>query len=176
MSDWLILRTAGRSTLPLAASLGRDGFEAWAPARRMKIRKPRWNVHRDVCVPLMASFVFARTHHLVDLINLAERPKAGHPDFSVFHYFGRIPLVSDRDLEPLRTLERAGPTPDEMQNLYRKGEKVSVANGIFGGMAGVVERSDGTFTLVRFGSRMRVKISTFILQPIMANTHVKAAA
>lgn len=168
MASWCILRTSGRTTLSLAASLERDGFEVWTPARKMKIRKPRWNVHRDVCVPLMASFVFARSHHLVDLMGLAERRKVEHPDFSVFHYFGRIPLVDDCDLEPLREHERAGPTRDEMQNLYRKGEKVSVANGIFGGMAGVVERSDGTFTLVRFGSRMRVKISTFILQPIMS--------
>ena len=172
---WIILRTAGRSTLSLAASLAKDGFEVWTPARDMKIRKPRWNVHRDVRVPLMASFVFARARHLVDLIEQSETVMVGCPEFSVFHHFGRIPFVSDSDLEPLREEERAAPTQAELRNLYRKGEKVMVTQGIFGGMAGVVERSDGTHTLVRFGSRMRVKISTFILKPNCARNVGKVA-
>ena len=35
--DWFILRTAGRSTLPLASSLAEDGFEVWTPVRTMRV-------------------------------------------------------------------------------------------------------------------------------------------
>lgn len=172
---WCILRCAGRHTLPLAASLAADGFEAWAPARACKVRKPRWQVHRDVRLPLMAGFVFAGARRLPDLLELAATPSA-HRDFSVFHYLDRIPLVADRDLEPLRELETAAPTPAELANIFRPGERVLVTGGIFGGMGGIVERSDGTYTLVRFGTRMRVKINTFILQPTSVMKRANAAS
>ena len=179
---WIVLRTAGRSTLRLAETLAADGFEVWTPKRSVKVRKPRWNVHRDVTLPLMASFVFAADRHLEELLEMANReaaPRRGwrpaHPPFSVFHHFDRVPLVADADLRPLRDLEAAPATPDELRDIFRPGEKVLVGQGIFGGMAGVVERSDGTFTLVRFGSRMRVKISTFVLKPILAHSRNIAA-
>jgi transcription antitermination factor NusG len=171
---WCILRTAGRHTLGLAASLAGDGYDVWTPAREVRVRRARWNVHREVRVPLLASFVFARADHLVDLLERAEMPGTG---FSVFHYFDRIPLVADQDLAPLRDEETAAPSQAELAGLFRKGEGVRVAQGIFGGMAGIVEEQKGEFTLVRFGSRMRVKISTFILQPtsVISRSQAKAA-
>jgi len=182
---WLILRTSGRSTLPLAASLAEDGFEVWTPAKSVTIRRARWNVRRDVTVPLMAEFVFAREDYLLDLVNMAEmpeRPRRGshpaHAKFSVFYHFDRIPLVEDAALDPLREAEQDAGTLADL-NYFQRGDKVLVPQGIFGGMSGIVERSDGTHTLVRFGSKLRVKISTFILKPngaCVADNAVKQAA
>jgi hypothetical protein len=186
MTHWCILRTAGRSTLALTSSLAADGFDVWTPCRAMKIRKPRWNAHRDVTVPLTASWVFAGAHHLVDLLNLAEqasqhRRGAGcrlpaHPDFSVFHHLDRIPLIADRDLDPLREEANAAPRSLELRDIYRKGDRVRVTSGIFGDMAGYVERPEGILTLVRFGAKLRVKLSTFILKPDLMNKHGVARA
>ena len=181
---WIILRCSGRHTLRLAQSLAEDGFECWTPARTMRIRKPRWNVHREVTLPLMAGFVFAQSRHLVDLMDVANSPNAlrrglgrlmpAHPVFRVFHLNDRIPLIADQELEALRQEERTGQDPADLKDLFRKGEKVMVTQGIFGGMGGIVERVDGVFTLVRFGSRMRVKISTFILEPNSVITRTQA--
>ena len=92
------------------------------------------------------------------------------------HSLFRLPigLIADQELEALRQEERTGQDPADLKDLFRKGEKVMVTQGIFGGMGGIVERVDGVFTLVRFGSRMRVKISTFILEPNSVITRTQA--
>lgn len=72
MSDWCILRTAGRSTLPLAQSLGADGYDVWTPVETTTRRVPRMNAKRTIRLPIMAGFVFARARHLVDLMQLAD--------------------------------------------------------------------------------------------------------
>jgi transcription antitermination factor NusG len=163
MTDWCILRTSGRTTLRLAEQLRRDGFEAWTPKQTSRVRIPRCNVRREVTLPLMPSFVFVASRHLIDML---ERAELATEDFSVFRYLDRFPIVADVDLEPLRLAEtRAIPTA--RRQAFRRGDTVLVPSGSFAGMSGIVERSDGRFTLVSFGTRMRVKISTFILKPVV---------
>lgn len=170
---WCILRTSGRKTLALARTLAADGFDVWTPTTTHHVTVPRINARRDVILPMMPSFVFARADRLLDLIELANsvpmrrgpaRRQSAHDDFTVFHYRDRIPLVLDSDLEPLRTSERKAVPPSKWQQ-FKKGEKVRVPEGAFEGMAGVVEGTRGKFTLVCFGTGKAVKISTFILLP-----------
>lgn len=167
---WCILRTSSRGTLGLARSLAADGFEVWTPAKSRTIRVPRANVRRPIQVPIVPSFVFARARHLTELFELAmlpERPRRGrhpaHERFSVFHHNDRVPLIRDVDLEPLRQAE-AKIIPARKRKTFSRGDSVRVPSGSFGGMTGIVERSDGRYTLVCFGDLMRVKISTFILK------------
>lgn len=170
--DWCILRTSGRFTLRLAASLREDGFEVWTPVETRKIRIPRANVRRDVTLPLMPSYVFARSHHLIDLIQMAAMPfkprrahgKPAHVDFSVMHYHDTIPLIGDGQLQALRQLE-AKRAPRKKAQRFNSGVEVLVKmeGGSFAGMKGRVERSDETTTLVCFDKRMTVKIATSLL-------------
>jgi transcription antitermination factor NusG len=186
--DWFILRTAGRSTLPLAASLAEDGFECWTPVRTQRIRIPRMNIKREVKLPLLPSFIFARAthlHELLELAQMAEKPRRdphggrssrpAHRDFSVFHYLDRIPMIADRSLDPVRTKEREI-VPKKDAPRFDRGAKVRVGSGAFEGLKGKVERCADGHALVIFGSNgRRVKIATWLLAEDEANTSMRVA-
>lgn len=174
-TDWIILRTSGRSTMRLAETLTEDGYEAWTPVETRNIRIPRANVRRTVKLPIMPSYVFARSSHLIDLIQLsAMKPKArrvlnqpAHADFSVMHYHDRIPIIADHHLESLRSIEAKRTPRQKAERAFAPGLSVRVKTegGSFAGMKGRVERSDFGSTLVCFDNRMIVKISTSLLLP-----------
>jgi len=162
---WCILRTAGRRTLPLAESLAAAGYDVWTPRIIVSRRIPRSRARREQPAPLMPTFVFASTDRLADLRALAGAMVKDHPDFSIFHHFGLVPVINDADLEHVRAAEkamapkrkpkRAAPLP--------AGERVRIPSGAFAGLSGIVESSDGRHTLVCFGGRLSVKIDTFLL-------------
>jgi len=161
--DWCILRTCGRRTLNLASSLNEAGIEAWSPRRTYEQRVSRGSkAKRERTEPLMPSFVFARADHLDRLLALSHRPGTMEP-FTVFHYLGAVPLISDRNLEPLRVAERRA-IPKRRQQVFRPGQSVKVTDGVAEGMRGIVEQTEGQYTLVAFGGSFRLKISNFILQ------------
>lgn len=173
MDSWIILRTRGRSTLSLAETLSEDGFESWTPVETRTIRIPRANVRRTVRLPIMPSYVFARSEHLIDLIQLAamefkprrQANKPAHSDFSVMRYHDNIPIIADGHLQSLRKIE-ARRTPRKKALPFAAGVSVRVKTegGSFAGMNGRVERSDDGATLVCFDNRLTVKISTSFLE------------
>lgn len=162
-NGWCILRTSPSRTMALAASLRRAGFDAWTPIETKSFRPRGRRGKTEAEVPIMPTFVFAKSRHLVDLAALAEDPSQDHERFSVYRHLGRIPLVADVELEALRS-EEIRAVPKEKQRVYGVGASVRVPEGAFRGMTGMVEDSDRRFTLVCFGS-MRVKIATFLLRP-----------
>lgn len=111
----------------------------------------------------MPSFVFAGAIHLPRLAMLEERP-GSHEAFSLFRHYGALPLLSDLDLEPLRSAENRA-VPKRRRRTFGIGSAVRVPEGSFGGMTGLVEETAGKFTLVCFGGNIRVKIATFLLRP-----------
>lgn len=178
--DWIILRTAGRHTLRLANTLSEDGYEAWTPVETRNIRIPRANVRRTVKLPIMPSYVFARAHDLIDLIQLAamkpkprraprkidEHSQPAHADFSVMHYHDRIPVIADGHLQSLRQIEAKRSPRQKADRVFANGlsVRVKMEGGSFAGMTGKVERSDHGATLVCFDNRLTVKISTRFLE------------
>lgn len=184
---WCILRTSGRHTMRLAETLAKDGFEAWTPVETKVVRVARMNVRREVRLPIMPSYVFARASHLVDLLQLAGmevKPRRGaglrepaHAGFSVLHAFGGIPVVADRHLDALRDREVMA-VPRKRRTLYRQGEVVRVTKGSFEGLTGIVERSDGKEAevwLSIFGRHFRAKIPAFLLRLNDIQTQKSAA-
>lgn len=170
--DWCVLRTAGRHTLRLADTLIRDGYEAWTPIEQKTIHIPSKNVRRTVRLPIMPSYVFARAHQLIDLIQLADMPvkprlnihDQASPDFSVMHHGDRIPMIHDQHLNGLRYLEAKRTPRAKAQRLPIGMEvRVKTEGGSFAGMTGKVERSDEGMTLVLFDNRLSVKIATSLL-------------
>jgi hypothetical protein len=186
--DWFILRTAGRSTLVLANSLAEDGFDVWTPSRTQIIRVPRMNVRREIRLPLLPSFIFARSPHLHELLRLAqmeEKPRrdpnggrlsrAAHRDFSVFHYLDRIPMVADAALDPIREKERQA-IPRKDAPRFDRGAKVRVKSGAFEGLKGRVERCKSGYALVIFTDfRNPVNIPTWLLKEDQLFTEERAA-
>lgn len=156
---WIILRTSGRCTLALAASLTSAGYEVWTPTLILKSE-----ARRETPAPITPTFVFARAGRMVDLIELSVSPLRGHDEFSVFHYFNRIPLIEDCELEALRTAENKA-APKRNRRPYSQGERVRVPDGPFAGMSGVVERVEGQFATIGFGGSMRCKIAAWHLRP-----------
>lgn len=181
-AGWCVLRTAARHTLTLAESLAADGYEVWTPVEVRMIRIPRKNVKREVRLPIMPSYIFARAHQLVDLLMMADcpvkrrtcasgrdewgreiKPKP-HSDFDVMHAFGQIPMVPDKHLTRLREIEIQRTPKRKAEKTFIPGVLVKVGGGSFGGMAGTVKRSDSGYTLVCFNDRYEVKIPTLLLQ------------
>lgn len=172
--NWCILRTSGRHTLTLAESLAKDGFEVWTPVETRRIRIPRANARRDVTLPIMPSYVFARVAHLVDLLELAAMPvkprrgkglrEPAHADFSVLHAFGKIPLVADRHLTELRRLEAKRTPVKRAAYSFPRNATARVDGGIFGGMVGVVVRSTPSNTVLCFNGGFPVEIPTSLLE------------
>lgn len=172
--DWCILRTSGRSTLRLAQSLCEDGFEAWTPTEVRRIRIPRANIRRDVTLPLMPSYVFARAGHLVDLLQMAAMPfkprrsarSPAHCDFSVMHYHDSIPLIADTQLNALRQIEAKRTPRPKAQRTFAAGVqvRVMVEGGSFAGMKGTVQRSGEGYSVVWVSDRLMVKIPTSMLE------------
>ena len=61
MNDqWCILRMAGPRTLTVTASLVDAGFDVWTPTKAISKRRPRSNERREIIVPVLPSYAFAR--------------------------------------------------------------------------------------------------------------------
>lgn len=173
MDSWIILRTRGRSTLSLAETLSEDGYESWTPVETRTIRIPRANVRRTVRLPIMPSYVFARSEHLIDLIQLAamefkprrQANKPAHSDFSVMRYHDNIPIIADGHLQSLRKIEARRTPRQRAERTFATGitVRIKVEGGSFAGMKGRVERSDHDTSLVCFDERLTVRISTSLL-------------
>jgi transcription antitermination factor NusG len=167
---WCILRTAGGSTLRLAESLRTSGIEAWTPTEVQMRRIPRSRSRRERTVAILPTFVFARARHILDLRALAKATVKAQPDFSVFVYKGGERAVADRDLEPLREVERKAARRTRKVEKPGEADPYPVGTGVrldttaFAGMAGVVEKSDRKLTIVCFpNSVASVTIPTSIL-------------
>jgi hypothetical protein len=174
---WCILRTAGPRTLMLAQSLVAAGLDVWTPAQVIKVRRPRSKITRERVSPIMPTFVFARASHLGELQRLRNLPVSPHPGFSIFRHAGTVPIIGDRDIASLRSLEaaeaakrQAGLDREQRKGLKKQrhvfaiGERVHVPEGSFTGLTGVVQGGDGKFALICFGGTVQVKIATFLLQ------------
>lgn len=181
MMSWVILRTAGRHTLRLSASLTEDGFEAWTPVETRTIHVARGNLKRKIELPIMPSYVFARASHLIDLIQLAamkpvprrncqpfdrgDEWRPYHAEFSLMRCNEQIPVIADATLQGLRYVEaKRRPKERDLRQLA-PGVSVRVKSdgGCYAGMTGKVERSKDGWTLVAINSGRTVKISTSLL-------------
>lgn len=164
MSDWCILRTSGRHTLALARSLGAAGFGTWAPQTQTRKRAPRTNERSEQPAPLLPTYVFARTDRLSDLLGLANADRHAHPEFSVFHYFDRIPIIADCELDPLRAAEAKSIRRRREKREFNQGDVVSVDDGPWTGLSGIVQQAQGNYAMVLFRG-MSVRVATFLLHP-----------
>jgi hypothetical protein len=171
--QWCILRTQGRTTISLAESLAKDGFEIWTPIETRTITVPRANVKRQVRLPIMPTYVFAGFDHLRDLLDLAAMPvrprrgaglmDAAHAAFHVMRCFGGIPVVEDHHLASLRRLESKRSPKKRAPYVLPKNVGAKVTEGAFGGMVGRVIRSTPSSTMIDFGLAFPASIPTSIV-------------
>lgn len=183
--QWCILRTSGRTTIGLAETLAKDGFDVWTPIETRTIRVPRANAKREVRLPIMPSYVFAASNHLADLIQLGSMPvrprrgagllDAAHAAFHVLRCFGGIPIIADTHLASLRRLEAKRTPVRRAPYAFPKDSKARVRDGVFGGMTGVVVRSTPSCTLIDFGYAFPAQIPTSLLSPADVEHHSNTA-
>lgn len=172
--SWIILRTGAPRTLRLADSLSEAGFTVWTPRQTVSRRVPRSKdkQRREVETPIIPTFVFADAEHKDALRLLAAQPLHPHPPFSLMLYRGTIPEIRDAEVHGLRIEERRmQAAADERARRARRnargravpvGATIGVPTPAFQGVTGVVEESDGRFTLALIGN-IRLKIATFLL-------------
>lgn len=193
MDDWCILRTASVSTLRLAQTLADDGYEAWAPVESWARRVPRTNKIEKVAIALLPSFVFARADRLEALVTLSHSPTMtyqvwdadqrrmvtkGHPYFRLFRTASGDPaLVSDRALDPLRTMEQQR-RPKGEARVFKPGDPVKLLDaGGLDGLIGQIDRAKGKKVWVKFPGWAAIEILSWKLLPLDVDpqVHVEAA-
>lgn len=99
---------SGGQTLAVAGSLVAAGFDVWTPAKtlRRKQRGPRGTFREiEVEVPILPTFAFAREAELDTLAAITRLPVSPHPAFSIFTYYGKIPMVAEASVAGLRAEE-----------------------------------------------------------------------
>lgn len=107
---WCVLTTSGGRTLPLVRSLRAAGVDAWTPVGAYSKRRPRSDDRIEVEVAITPTFVFAAVgsteaeaaYRLADLRRASRALPPRHPDFSIFQYDGRVPLIGGKSLIGLR--------------------------------------------------------------------------
>lgn len=169
---WAILTVKWRHrerTVKLAETLAAEGIETWVPIEQRRVSVPRMNASREVRLPLLPGYIFARRCHLVDLIQMVER----HPFLRLSRTAEGFDIASDRALDGLRNREQhlAERYTAEGRKLKVKaakelnpGDRIRARDGSFGGKTGVVTSSDKRRTIVCFDRFFdRVEISTSLL-------------
>lgn len=163
---WLILRTSASRTLPLLRSLSASGFDVWTPRESQNRRTGRGKPTAECMVATAPSFLFARATHLDELLGILSLPLNPHPPFSLFRHAGRIPLVKDESLEPLRSYEARAErkTRRSHRYIYPRGTKVKTDQSAFVGMTFEVEGGNSKEAVAQLGP-FRMKIGTWLLRP-----------
>lgn len=177
LGSWCILRMASADTLKTILALTESGMVAWTPVEKRYGVMPRTKAPFDKDVPLMPSYVFARAENINELLRLAMMPGDG-PRFSVFRYGNGIPLIADSELDDLRhEEERKRKVFDRWRRRGRNapklqpGTEVRMPGGPYAGYSGIVEGSQGQFTIVNidaFGTQHSLKVASLLLAPDMA--------
>jgi hypothetical protein len=180
---WCILRTSGPSTLRLAASLVEAGMDAWAPETIVTRRVGRSRERVEKPAAILPTFVFAKAMHIGELQRCRSMLVNPHPSFSIFRHMGRYPIVAEREIATLRAEEEKAKrtVAKRTRRTVPLGSKITVTEGAFAGLTGVVERSDGKSTLVCFGGGFSVSIAAWLLpddqiDPGLSNTDPAAQA
>lgn len=175
---WLVLTCSNAVTLRLAESLTEAGIEAWAPREIIVLRARRQHKREEIIGPLMAGFVFARTRHLHELLELAHSPAMlyqvwdagqrkmvtkGHPHFRFFLINGQQRIIPERQLAELRRLD--GLTrPKTPLRKWSVGERIRLSDGAYAGLGGIVLSCSGEQTKVQIdGWNICPTVSTRLL-------------
>lgn len=163
MNSWVILRTSGAKTLPLARSLGEAGFEVWTPNYTEPANEARRRPERSV--PILPTFLFARADRISDLAAILALPINPHPAFSFFRYTGRIPLIADSQIEGLRLVEEHSRIKSRRskRRALVMGQRVNFDRGAFAGMKGEVVKlkNGGKSALVAFHGGFQIEIEAW---------------
>lgn len=172
-----ILRCAPASTMPLVKSLTRAGIEVWTPVEQIVRRVPRANIKRTIDTAMLPSYLFVQAIHIPHLIELMESPRKDHREFHLFRHMGKIALIADDTLAPLRLLERKSRATVKADSPIKAGAIVRLEDGGFAGLSGVIEKPGTNFSSVRiegFGSAL--KIANYYLLPNTEESDKRVAA
>jgi hypothetical protein len=166
--DWFVLRCSNRHTLPLVASLGKEGLRSWTPIWFRKRRYPRSSKTRDVLLPCLPSFVFLPEPDLVRAQTAAEFVQV--PSFSVMAgHDGRVRL-KDHHLDGLRKASTLTPRATNPIPFPKEGRAMKITSGPFQGLHCIVLGRSQRHSLVRVegGKLPPIKVPPFLLEDLEA--------
>lgn len=185
LGSWCILRMASADTLRVTQSLKAAGFDVWTPTEWRVGRMPRTRARFDKPCAIMPSYSFARVEHIDELLRIAMLPGRRHPNFTVFHYRGGVPVIAESQLSALRVeehdrreaFERSRWKGIKLERLA-PGSEVQMPAGPFEGLSGIVEDTHGQYTLVNvdvFGKTTLIKVASLLLADEAQLEQAKAA-
>lgn len=180
MTSWIILRTAGHTTLRLAASLAEAGFETWTPVETVTLRARRGHKREEVPSPLMPGYAFAQAERKMELLALSHSPALiyqiwdssqrrmvtkGYPHFTLFRPLGGHDEVPEAQLANLRRLDGLR-RPKGPLRQWEQGDRIRLTDGAYAGLSGEVLRWFGEQTTIAIdGWALQPTVSTRLLHP-----------
>lgn len=148
----------------------------WTPVKTVTKRLPRSKDRREITVPIMPSYVFARASQILALFAEASNPATDHPKFQIARWAGKVPTISDRSLDALRVAERRA-IPPKAGRHYKEGAAVRVADGAWAGLTGVVKAGRGRYTWVDIpGFSQPIRFASMLLLEEVQAQLLRAAA
>lgn len=165
---WVVLRCAGKNTMPLVQAMEKRGLDSWTPLWRRKRRYPRSSKYRTVVLPALPTFVFLAEKDMWSALDALT--EFATPGFSLMHSYGEIIRIKDAELASLRKISDVKPAEKNPVVWPQVGERRRVTSGAFTGMTGLVKGKTKHHCLVELdGSRFPVvKIPPFLLNDIGA--------
>lgn len=175
--QWVVMRCAGKETVPLATKLTSNGVSVYAPYRSVRIRVPRTHKHVIKDCPILPSFLFIPATQEDDARGLLDR-EAGvmviraskvmvsntEMDRMKAEISARMPVRRGVPKPSVPPAHRGAPPAD-----FSVGDRARVALGPFKGYtARVVGLKTDEVELEFEDFPGRVCFSTFLLAPYQA--------
>lgn len=158
---WVILRCKPSHTLLLESTLLEWDVVAWTPKVNVKARRAHTRRAKTSLMPVMPSFVFVKEKEWPRLQPIKEQ--LGELTFNVFVFYGIVPRVHDKELEPLRSYQEETLDENRPQE-FSFGERCVVGAGPFVGTEVVVcGYNRAYYTVEAVESRMKLKIPALLL-------------
>jgi len=135
MSKWYVIYTKPRSEKKVAERLVESGYEAYCPV--ISVMKQWSDRKKKVQVPMFPSYVFIKISDLERKNVLVDRGVINY----VF-WQGKPAVVQENEITAVKRIAEKGKSILIENNKLLKGETVTIPNGPFKGLEGVVQKSD----------------------------------
>lgn len=161
MQIWQVLRCNSKNTLKLADLLEAPA-QAWAPRFKTRLRPSHKRQAYVVVNALLPGFVFVPGSK-VSVVDQLLKTDSRIPGCGWFLFAGEVAQIEDKQLQPLRDIERSDPMLRAHD--FKLGEYVMIETGPFEGFRGKIISLHAAYIRIELSTnKLRIMIPPFLLR------------